>query len=122
MRTVKPALVTSLFVAVLCLVAFNGCASVPAANRHGWTLIESDPAGAKIEINNRYVGITPLRVDLPLISENLSTPPVAITAYSPTSGAMQTQFVSPPTLTPFRIFFDLKPEATKRNGSVQKKS
>lgn len=46
-------------------MALLGCATLPTANPSGRTLIESDPPGARIEINNQYVGTTPLRVDIP---------------------------------------------------------
>jgi len=45
------------FVAV---AAVAGCSSVPVV-----TQITSDPAGARIEVNNGYVGTTPVDVTLP---------------------------------------------------------
>lgn len=100
-------------IALFCAIILSGCGSLPRANRHGWTLIKSDPPGARIEINNRFVGVTPVRVDIPRIDANLDMAPVVIVAHSPVSGAIQTKYIYAPAPNPFQIFFDFEKESSK---------
>lgn len=55
-------------IAVLSVLFVAGCATTTPSNYNEWvypTLIESEPPGVRIEVNGEYVGITPLRMELP---------------------------------------------------------
>jgi hypothetical protein len=87
---------------------FSGCATVPKANPAGKTLIESDPPGARIEINSQYVGTAPLRVDIPRLDSDLDSIPVTIIASPVIPGQqVQTKYIGLNEPTPTHVFFDM---------------
>ncbi len=99
-------------------MALLGCATLPTANPtpnpSGRTLIESDPPGARIEINNQYVGTTPLRVDIPRRSnynwDNMEwdTISVKIIANPIIPGQqVQIKYIGYKEPTPTHVFFDM---------------
>lgn len=85
-----------------------GCATLPTASPSGKTLIESVPSGARIEINNQYVGTTPLRVDIPRLQYDWSSNSVTILAYPISPGQqVQIKHISFDEPTPTHVFFDM---------------
>ncbi len=89
-------------------VALLGCSTLPTANPSGKTLIESDPPGARIEINNQYIGTTPLRVDIPRRDAEWDLIPVTIIANPTIPGQqVQTKYIGPDEPTPTHVFFDM---------------
>jgi hypothetical protein len=81
---------------------------LPTANPSGKTLIESDPPGARIEINNQYVGTTPLRVNIPRLKSDWSTISVTIRANPISPGQqVQTKYIGSDESTPTHVFFDM---------------
>jgi hypothetical protein len=92
----------------------SGCATVTTANPAGKTLIESDPPGARIEINNQYVGNTPLRVNIPRLNTALDTISVTIVATPIIPGQeVQTKYIGFDEPTPTHVFFDMNLVSTK---------
>ena len=98
-----------ILVALSACVGLSGCAtSLPTANPAGETFIESVPPGARIEINNQYVGITPLRVDIPRLNSEWDPISVMIIAYPVMPGQqVQTKYISYDEPTPTHVFFDM---------------
>jgi hypothetical protein len=89
-------------------MALLGCSTLPSANPSGKTLIESDPPGARIEINSQYVGTTPLRVNIPRLDSNWSTISVTIIASPINPGQqVQTKYIASNESTPTHVFFDM---------------
>ena len=97
-----------LFALGVCM-ALSGCATtLPTANPSGRILIESDPPGARIEINNQYVGTTPLRVDIPRRDAQWDPISVTIIANPIVPGQqVQTKYIGPNEPTPTHVFFDM---------------
>lgn len=89
-------------------VALSGCATLPTANPSGKTLIESDPPGARIEINNQYVGNAPLRVNIPRLNSVLDPISVTIIANPIIPGQqVQAKYIGIDEPTPTHVFFDM---------------
>lgn len=89
-------------------MALLGCSTLPKASPSGKTLIESDPPGARIEINNQYVGTTPLRVNIPRLNADLSGISVSIIAYPTKHGQqVQSKYIGSDESTPTHVFFDM---------------
>lgn len=100
-------------------IALSGCATLPKANPSGKTLIESDPPGARIEINSQYVGTTPLRADIPRFDSDLDTIPVTIVASPVIPGQqVQTKYIGFNEPTPTHVFFDMNLVSTKNQIDV----
>jgi hypothetical protein len=109
-----------LLVALGVCVVLSGCATLPKANPTGQTLIESDPPGARIEINNQYVGNAPVRVDIPRIDPNTwMNNSVTIVANPILPGQqVQTKYIGMNDPTPTHIFFDMNLVSTKNQIDV----
>jgi hypothetical protein len=89
-------------------VALLGCSTLPAATPSGRTFIESDPPGARIEINSQYVGVTPLRVNIPRRDAEWDPISITIVASPVIPGQqVQTKYVGHNEPTPTHIFFDM---------------
>ena len=110
--------IRALVILSVCMALCSGCATspmaTPTANPNGQTLIESDPPGARIEINNQYVGTTPLRVDIPRRSDfnwdsmEWDTISVKIIAYPIFHGQqVQVKYIGYDEPTPTHVFFDM---------------
>ncbi len=100
-------------------VVLSGCATLPTANPSGKTLIESDPPGARIEINSQYVGTTPIRVDIPRLDSGLDTISVTIVASPVIPGQqVQTKYIGFNEPTPTHVFFDMNLVRTKNQLDV----
>lgn len=100
-------------------IALSGCATLPKANPTGKTLIESDPPGARIEINSQYVGVAPLRVDIPRLDSDLNTISVTIVASPVIPGQqVQTKYIGFNEPTPTHVFFDMNLVSTKNQIDV----
>jgi len=112
------------FIVVLAVSFLSGCATVmKPSNYSQWfypTYIESEPSGARIEVNNEYIGKTPLTKILPrtyryqfkglLFGGNQITTlgSVAITAYPVKPGQQtQTKYIGSDQAMPRHIFFDM---------------
>jgi hypothetical protein len=92
---------------VLCAVAigyYAGCAAEKVV-----THIDSQPPGARIEVNDNVVGITPCDVTLPQHGEQHRLPERVIVKASPTEGAerqyKQEKFLVSHQEAPTRILF-----------------
>lgn len=56
------------FIVVLSALLIAGCTTTRPSNYEEWvypTLIQSEPAGARIEVNGEFIGSTPIQVVLP---------------------------------------------------------
>jgi hypothetical protein len=93
---------------VAVLVAFCGCTSPNVAERPLLEII-SDPAGAKIEINNDYVGETPWRGWFQRGGGSFGVyDVVTITAFPISPGQYtQTKVIGPLQAMPRRIYFNM---------------
>ena len=118
---------------LLIVIGFNGCALNPADLQgiSHETEIFSEPLGARIEINNEYVGVTPLHLVIPrrYTTEFMGllyggtrvtgVEPLRIIAYPVTSGQyMQTKFIGNEP-TPWRIFFDMRLEPSPQRQEIK---
>lgn len=111
----------AILILATCLL-ISSCATGPStADPNGRTLIESDPPGAKIEIDSQYVGITPLRVNISAdknIYGNLLQQ-VSVVAY-PTSSGQQTQkkILFSGDFIPTHMFFDMNLVAVPNSSNL----
>ncbi|MFH0984278.1 MAG: PEGA domain-containing protein [Candidatus Omnitrophota bacterium] len=98
-----------LLMLVFGILILSGCSTIPTANPSGHTLIESDPPGARIDIGSQYVGITPLRVNIPRTDYwSGSKRSVTIVANPVLPGQqVQIKIVGSDDPTPTHIFFDM---------------
>ena len=98
-----------LFIAVL-----FGCTSGPVTKQAtaptgaSQTKVEilSDPPGARIEVDNNYVGDAPLETEI-ANRPNINPSPIVITATPRDNGYVQTKIIQPWQDIPSRIFFDM---------------
>ena len=91
----------------LCLVlaAAAGCTSVPPVMTH----ITSDPPGARIEVNNGYVGTTPVDVALPQTPNHHRLKSTMVIAALPVAPGqkLQQKIFEHRQLSPAQIWFDM---------------
>ena len=96
------------------------------------TYIESDPPGARIEVNGEYVGTTPLQITLPRMYRSawlglllggqriVSADPLTIMAYPIHSGQYtQTKYIGMDQATPRHIFFQIDLVPTERRQQIE---
>lgn len=119
-RLVQGGLMHQRMIIFFTLLLISGCATLPKANPNGQTLIESDPPGARIEINNQYVGTTPIRVDIPRINpDTWMNNSITIIANPVMPGQqVQTKYIGIDDPTPSHIFFDMNLVTTRNEVNV----
>ena len=125
--------ITARTVFLLVVMALSGCA-VNSQDLQGIaheTEITSDPPGARIEINNEYLGTTPMKLVIPrryqseflgLINGGTritAVAPLRIVAYPVSPGQYtQTKYVGNEP-TPWRIFFDMHLEPAPQRNEIR---